>query len=201
MAESTDLLAEAPAGFAAAVNTVNQLPQDILAELVHEVLDFLECRVGMVDTLSLHKRVSSIDVKRLQGAVNALVFLFREAVRASVDAQQLVATLRSAGASVWKSEAISVLKHVWNERREPILAGSVAQQMLNIGQLIKFDWKLGVSVQSSKVQSLSRCFVSVDLAVADPTGEPKTHTFEMNVAEFKAFAQKVKEMAAVLETV
>lgn len=42
-------------GFAGAVRTLCSFPQDLLAELVNEVLDFLTYKIGVVDTDACQK--------------------------------------------------------------------------------------------------------------------------------------------------
>ena len=90
-------------GFAAAANILSSFPQDVLADLCHEVLDFLMYRVGSVDCDILQEKLApagvGIPTERAQGAINALTFTFRAAVQASVEAEELTTELKSFGAS------------------------------------------------------------------------------------------------------
>ncbi len=58
------------------------------------------------------------------------------------------------------------------------------RQVLSIGTLVGFDWKLGVAVASSQCANLNVPFVSVVVRVADINGNVISHPFEMNFTEF-----------------
>ena len=68
-------------GFNGAVKTLCTFPQDLLAELANEVLDFLTYQVGAVDTEVCQKRLAvagvTLSEEQVQGCVNALVFTLR----------------------------------------------------------------------------------------------------------------------------
>ena len=68
-------------GFNGAVKTLCTFPQDLLAELDNEVLDFLTYQVGAVDTEVCQKRLAVAGVtlpeEQVQGCINALVFTLR----------------------------------------------------------------------------------------------------------------------------
>ncbi len=52
-------------------------------------------------------------------------------------------------------------------------------------QLVDMRWKVAVSTSSRFVSNPSRCYVAVDLHVADPSGQISVHSFEMSLAKFK----------------
>ncbi len=53
-----------------------------------------------------------------------------------------------------------------------------------IGQLIDFQWRLGVAVKSHNNPNLGTPFVTLLLKVADSDNIVKEHTLELNLAEF-----------------
>ena len=59
------------------------------------------------------------------------------------------------------------------------------EKMNAVGTLVEFDWKLGVAVVSSHCQNLKIPFVRVTMKVEDGNHQVQSHTFEMNIAEFK----------------
>ncbi|XP_077200091.1 COMM domain-containing protein 6 isoform X4 [Paroedura picta] len=70
-----------------------------------------------------------------------------------------------------------------------------------VGQLIDFQWKLGVAVSSDTCRSLKCPYVTMAVKVADASGHVTSKSFEMTVAQFQNFYSQFKEMASVLETV
>eukprot|EP00729_Bicosta_minor_P021919 gene21919-24859_t len=139
--------------FAAAANILSSFPQDVLADLCHEVLDFLMYRVGSVDCDILQEKLApagvGIPTERAQGAINALTFTFRAAVQASL-----------------------------------------AHDVMNIGRLVSFNWKLGLSTESSIVKGLGRAFVAVEVKVVDSGANIQVHSFDMTLAQFQNFANE-----------
>nr|XP_015219989.1 PREDICTED: COMM domain-containing protein 6 isoform X2 [Lepisosteus oculatus] len=73
--------------------------------------------------------------------------------------------------------------------------------MINIGQLVDLQWKLGMAVSSDTCRSLNYPYVSMTLKIADTTGQLLSKSFEMTVPQFQNFFRQFREMAAVLETV
>jgi len=105
----SELLNDTPEGYAAAIRDLCTIPQDLLADLSHEVLDFLSYRVGDVDVAMLVQKLSlagfSGTPKQVQGSVNALTLTFRRAIKQQVDAPGLSTELKSFGASVAQPQA------------------------------------------------------------------------------------------------
>uniref|UniRef100_A0A7N5JUQ7 COMM domain-containing protein 6 n=1 Tax=Ailuropoda melanoleuca TaxID=9646 RepID=A0A7N5JUQ7_AILME len=75
-----------------------------------------------------------------------------------------------------------------------------ARPLLVAGQLIDFQWKLGVAISADSCKSLKLPCVTVALKVADGSGNITCKTFEMTVPQFQNFYSQFKEMASVLET-
>lgn len=59
------------------------------------------------------------------------------------------------------------------------------KQGFSIGDLIEFQWKLGVTVKSSDKQNVGVPYVSVLVKTKDPNQKISTHTFQMTLAEFQ----------------
>ncbi|XP_062831638.1 COMM domain-containing protein 6 isoform X3 [Anolis carolinensis] len=73
--------------------------------------------------------------------------------------------------------------------------------MVAVGQLIDFQWKLGMAVSSDNCKSLKSPYVTIAMKVADASGHITSKTFEMTVSQFQNFYSQFKEMASILETV
>lgn len=200
-------LLDVPQGFAAAANILSSFPQDVLADLCHEVLDFLMYRVGSVDTDILQEKLAPAGVivptERAQGAVNALTFTFRASIHAEVAAEDLTTELKSFGASVWTAKAVKVLTYVWSQRGAEACAEvkQLANDVMNIGRLVSFNWKLGLSTESSLVKGLGRAFVAVEIKVVDSGANIVVHSFEMSLPQFQKFSKQMKEMQAVVKEI
>jgi hypothetical protein len=61
--------------------------------------------------------------------------VFREAVRRKMTAEELVTSLRSAGASLFASPTIKAVKAIWSERASELIANPALAQTLTIGQV------------------------------------------------------------------
>jgi hypothetical protein len=276
---------------------LSSFPQDVLADLCHEVLDFLMYRVGSVDTDILQEKLAPAGVivptERAQGAVNALTFTFRASIHAEVAAEDLTTELKSfgtgarsfcprppyhldcvctlrtlshrmlllapglmdlatlvcdptayhpfgrlstlslfrchrlrqhtvlqrparphsltgdaptfccTGASVWTAKAVKVLTYVWSQRGAEACAEvkQLANDVMNIGRLVSFNWKLGLSTESSLVKGLGRAFVAVEIKVVDSGANIVVHSFEMSLPQFQKFSKQMKEMQAVVKEI
>ncbi len=70
---------------------------------------------------------------------------------------------------------------------------SMASKSFSVGELVSFEWRLGISMQSNSCKNLAHPFVSVLLKVRDhssstssnPGGNTKTYTIEMDLAQFQ----------------
>jgi len=56
---------------------------------------------------------------------------------------------------------------------------------VNCRQLIDMQWSLGMSVASSNCRNLNSPFVTVQLRVAEWSGNVTERSFEMSLSEFK----------------
>ncbi|XP_038056334.1 COMM domain-containing protein 6-like [Patiria miniata] len=192
-----------PEGFTSAVEILNLFPKDLLAELCHEVIAFLQFSKGLVSATQYLDKLHDVDVQSseqaVQGAINALTFLFRSAARAKVLPDDLVKELRQS--LVWSDSCIDVIKEVWTEKGKSVCSAQGVNQLLSVGQLVDMQWKLGVAMTSDVCRSLNSTFVMMSLKVADPSGQVTTKSLEMTVAEFKNFSKQIREMAAMLEMI
>jgi len=203
----SELLNDTPEGYAAAIRDLCTIPQDLLADLSHEVLDFLSYRVGDVDVAMLVQKLSlagfSGTPKQVQGSVNALTLTFRHAIKQQVDAPGLATELKSFGASVWTAKAVNVVKHVWSERGAAA-CGEVqrlSQDVLNIGNLVHMKWKLGLSTQSSLAKNMGRAYVGIELTLKDSADNTKIESFELSLSQFQNFSKQMKDMQTMINEI
>eukprot|EP00035_Acanthoeca_spectabilis_P034171 m.27518 g.27518 ORF g.27518 m.27518 type:complete len:204 (+) comp6440_c0_seq1:55-666(+) len=197
-------VADTPTGFVPAVGVLCTFPQDLLAELTNDVLDFLSYTLGAVDTASYRKRLraSGIDLTavKVQGATNALIYSLRDAVVNKLDQAGLVAKLKGYGATVWSGKSVNVVKHVWGERGAQVCqaAASLPQSIMNIGRLVSFKWALKMSVECNTAKNLNRAFIAVDLKVADGADCVHTKSFEMSLFHFQNWSKQLREINNVI---
>ncbi|XP_035682403.1 COMM domain-containing protein 6-like isoform X2 [Branchiostoma floridae] len=203
MATTQFSLQRVPQGFYSAVDTINGLPQDILAEMCQEVGLFLQYKIGSVNTARFCERIQETCVDtshhEVQSAINALTFLFRSAASSQASTSELVQQLKVSGA--WTKDSLAVVKHVWDQQGKLLTASDSVSQVLNIGQLIDMKWRLGVAIGSDTCRNLNSPFVAMTIKIAEPSGNVVTKSFEMTVPEFQNFSRQMKDMAAMLETV
>lgn len=64
------------------------------------------------------------------------------------------------------------------------MAESKAKQFKPIGQLVDFQWRLGVAMKSHNCANLGTPYISVLVKVADSDNKVTDYTFEMNFQEF-----------------
>eukprot|EP00041_Stephanoeca_diplocostata_P030731 m.937279 g.937279 ORF g.937279 m.937279 type:complete len:202 (+) comp23814_c0_seq4:81-686(+) len=201
------MVANVPQGFAEAVRSLCTFPQDLLAEVAHEVIDFLSYKIGAVDTESTYKRLhaanSTLTSQQVQGAINALVYTFRDAVRSGLTTEALTTQLKDFGASVWSGKAVKVVVHVWGDRGEQACADAKAlpQAIMHVGQLVGFRWKLAISVESSAARNLGRAFVALEMKVSDNSNRIKTHSFELSLYQFQNFAKQLREIHGIISEI
>ncbi|XP_053168806.1 COMM domain-containing protein 6 isoform X2 [Hemicordylus capensis] len=134
----------------------------------------------------------------LTKVVNVVSFVFRIAAKNKFSSEELSNRLGNAVGTLPK-QAVQVIRHVWNEQGKSIT--EEAKNVVAAGQLIDFQWKLGMAVSSDSCKSLKSPYVTIAVKVADASGHITSKTFEMTVAQFQNFYSNFKEMAAVLETV
>jgi len=72
---------------------------------------------------------------------------------------------------------------------------------LKLGQLVGFEWKLGVGVSSSHCRALNSPFVAIVLRIAQPDGRISAHALELTLRQFQDFSKTFHDIAAQLETV
>jgi len=61
-------------------------------------------------------------------------------------------------------------------------------KVFNVGQLLDFEWKLGVAVESNNCKKLNAPFVSILLRTLDDNGKVVSHAFELSFPEFQVSA-------------
>ena len=96
-----------------------------------------------------------------------------------------------------------MLTYVWSQRGAEACAEvkQLANDVMNIGRLVSFNWKLGLSTESSLVKGLGRAFVAVEIKVVDSGANIVVHSFEMSLPQFQKFSKQMKEMQAVVKEI
>ncbi|XP_068703079.1 COMM domain-containing protein 6-like [Montipora capricornis] len=195
----SNIFTDVPQGFNSAVEVLNSLPQDILAEMCQDVAAFLQYKIALFPLEQYQKSLQSAEISYDAKLVfNAISYIFRCAAKAKLPTDKLIAELKTS--LCWKESTLSAFKHVWNEQGK-ILCSSDLAQTLSVGQLLDMKWKLSVGVSSSACRSLNSPYITALITATDPSGAILTKSFEMTIGEFKKFASQMREIASVLETV
>jgi len=73
--------------------------------------------------------------------------------------------------------------------------------VLNVGQLVDLEWRIGIAVKSSSCNNLAAPYVSVLAKVADPGNHKITsHTFELSIPQFMDFAKNFRDISDLMES-
>mmetsp|Transcript_41960 Transcript_41960/g.95677 ORF Transcript_41960/g.95677 Transcript_41960/m.95677 type:complete len:155 (+) Transcript_41960:119-583(+) len=153
----------------------------------------------MAPTLDARESASTSPPALLQArqAINAATHMFREAARRRASPQEFAEGVTTSGLS---QGSCAVLARVFRQRAPALAAAENVKASLSIGTLDSFDWRLAVGTQSSETEVLNAPHVTLRFRVADPSAKVASHSVEMTIQEFEAFAAQVAEMSAVLET-
>merc|ERR1739849_22009 len=73
-------------------------------------------------------------------------------------------------------------------------------KVFNVGQLLDFEWKLGVAVESNNCKKLNAPFVSILLRTLDDNGKVVSHAFELSFPEFQEFAKNFRDISNLMES-
>ncbi|XP_074619664.1 COMM domain-containing protein 6-like [Acropora palmata] len=195
----SSIFTNVPQGFNLAVEVLNSLPQDILAEMCQDVAAFLQYKIALFPVEQYQKCLQNAEISYDAKLIfNAISYIFRCAAKAKLPTDKLITELKSS--LCWKDSTLAVIKHVWNDQGK-ILCSSDLVQTLNVGQLLDMKWKLSVGVSSSTCRSLNSPYITALVSATDTSGAVLTKSFEMTIGEFKKFAAQMREIASVLETV
>ncbi|XP_062982074.1 COMM domain-containing protein 6 isoform X1 [Elgaria multicarinata webbii] len=193
-----------PWDFGNTVDIIKTIPQDLLAELCEQIIQYMQCQIPAVNTVELCQRFQAagieIVVSDLTKVVNAISFVFSTAAKNKLSSEELSTRLGSSVSTLPK-QAVQVIRHVWNEQGSSIIMSADGKNIAAVGQLMDFQWKLGMAVSSDSCKSLKSPYITMAVKVADASGHITSKTFEMTVPQFQNFYNQFKEMAIVLETV
>ncbi|KAG8452243.1 hypothetical protein GDO86_004152 [Hymenochirus boettgeri] len=166
-------------GFEKTGNLINRCNPDLFAELCQHIVQHLLSQKIGIDNQILLKRFQASGVQtnedELKKIVHGVTFLFR-----------------------W---FMQVIRHVWNEEGRHLTEAERTKGLVPVGQLVDFQWKIGMAVSSDTCRSLNHPYVSVELRIADYSGQIASKMFELTIPEFQNFFRQFKEMSASLETV
>ncbi|XP_076344911.1 COMM domain-containing protein 6-like isoform X3 [Tachypleus tridentatus] len=95
-------------------------------------------------------------------------------------------------------ENITFLTALWTEKKESL---QLCVNPVTVGKLLDLKWKVGFSVSSDVCHKVSASYVVLKFQVCQPGGVYTTRSVEMNVAQFQAFHNQLKDAALALSTV
>nr|XP_056718103.1 COMM domain-containing protein 6 [Euleptes europaea] len=190
--------------FGSTIDIIKTIPQDLFAELCGQIVQYLRCQIPGVNTVELCQRFQTAGIEivasDLAKVVNVVSSVFSTAAKNKLSSEELSTRLGSTVGTLPK-HALQVIRHVWNEQGNTIIGSEDANNIGMVGQLIDFQWKLGMAVGSDSCRSLKCPYVTMAVKVADASGRVMSKSFEMTIPQFQHFYSQFKEMASVLETV
>ncbi|MEE6470976.1 hypothetical protein FKM82_009130 [Ascaphus truei] len=190
-------------GFEKSSDLIKSLPPDIFAELCQQSIQHLQCHSAGIDRTELCQRFQAAgvqtNVEELGKLVNAVTSLFSSAAKHKLSSDDLLTTISNN--NKLPKQILQVIRHVWNEEGGRLSALEGTRGLLPVGQLVDFQWKIGMAVSSDSCRALNHPYVTVALQVANYSGQITSKVFEMTIPEFQSFFKQFKEMSAVLETV
>ena len=182
-------------GFEAGVSAINGSSSD--AAWLSEVAS------SAVAALSRREARAGADAakdERTRRTTAALQFVYRGAMEHDVTAEDLGAALQQATNFAPRAVAIVCESYgAWQAGAETKDAAeskagaggggaAAVRDIVNVGKLLRMDWKAGVSVQSSQCKALKVPFVSLVLHVLEG-GRVAAHPVELTIAEFQVRVQ------------
>jgi len=208
-----------PPGFYAANELINGLPQPLIEELVGETVDVLFSKLAPVSAAKYHKLLlslvpsSQVTVEAIGGACNAAAYIIRSGQLDKLKLADFAAMVERRSDLTEATRALFL--NAWQTHsRNGVLVSSpssaiaaassreAALSTLRLGQLVAFDWKLGLGVASTHCRSLQAPFITVALTVASGgSGLRRTYAFEMSVPQFQDFSKTIQNIAQQLESV
>ncbi|XP_040281279.1 COMM domain-containing protein 6 [Bufo bufo] len=191
------------AGFEKSSELIKLLPPDLFAELCQQSIQHLQCLNTGVDQALLCQRFQAAgvdtNVDEVRNVLNAVNHLFSAAAKHRLSTDALLNT----AVSHFKlpKQTLQVIRHVWNEEGKKLSDTECSRGLLPATQLTDFQWKIGMAASSDSCRSLNHPYVTVELKVADHSGQVQSKVFEMTIPEFQNFSKQFKEMSAALENV
>ena len=187
-------------GFSYAVKAINQIPPDLLLEMCQDVTSMLQCKTSFLPLdhyqmcLSRTSSDSDVDPKLV---VNGLTHVFRSAALGKLTPESLYNELKANAAL--KEEVLATLKRVWTQQGH-LLSNSNLSQSFNVGQLLDIQWKLSVGMSSSNCKGLNSPYITALVKSTDSFGKISSNSFEMTLSEFKKFANEMRDISSIMET-
>ncbi|XP_073436490.1 COMM domain-containing protein 6 isoform X2 [Dendrobates tinctorius] len=179
------------------------LPPDLFAELCQQCIQHLQCQSAGVDQTLLCQRFQAAgvdtNVDEVRNVINAVNYLFSNAAKHKLTTETLLNTVTSH--YKLPKQTLQVIRHVWNEEGKKLCDIECSRDLLPAAQLLDFQWKIGMAISSDGCKSLNHPYVTVELKVAEHSGQVQNKVFEMTVPEFQHFSKQFKEMSAALENV
>lgn len=190
-------------GYEFAVELLNSVKPEDLTELGCEVLQFLQYKIGAINTEKWRKKLQEtfkeFDLQKTQSIINALIYTYRSAAQTSMTDEQFTTELASS--MVFSDTTCTTLSNLWSMQGKQLMSCRLTEHALGVGQLIDVQWKVGVAMSSDTCKQLNSPFVSLTLTVADPGGNLKTYPLELTMDQFRNFTNQLKEIGKVLEMV
>lgn len=184
------------------IDLLNILPSDLLSDICHDVMLYLQLKIPAVNMLNLKEKFGQCNISMkdedVQSIINVLIHIYRSASKHKVPStefhQQLTASFK------FSQSCVECLARSWKDNEE-CLQNEQISSLFEVGKLVDMQWKLGVAVSSDSCKNLNSTFVAMTVKVADSSGKLTTHAFEMTVPQFKNLAKQLQDMARSMEMV
>ncbi|OCT95510.1 COMM domain-containing protein 6 isoform X1 [Xenopus laevis] len=188
-------------GFEKTGDLIKIVPPDLFAELCQQSVQHLQKQRSGVDSQAIFQSFQAAGVQisedELRKIIRGVTALFSTAAKYNVTCEELLSRL----ISKLPKQILQVIRHVWNEEGRRLTELKKSRDLLPSGELVDFQWKIGMAVSSDSCRSLNHPYVTVELKVSDYSGQITSKIFELTIPEFQNFYKQFKDMSAVLETV
>ncbi|XP_076344909.1 COMM domain-containing protein 6-like isoform X1 [Tachypleus tridentatus] len=134
--------------------------------------------------------------EKLLTAIHELEHILCQALKSNLSSEDFSQLLRRD--KRLSEENITFLTALWTEKKESL---QLCVNPVTVGKLLDLKWKVGFSVSSDVCHKVSASYVVLKFQVCQPGGVYTTRSVEMNVAQFQAFHNQLKDAALALSTV
>ncbi|KAJ5079880.1 comm domain-containing protein [Anaeramoeba ignava] len=187
-----------PIGFDTAIYLINKIPQNILLHLSSQAIQAIQYKSTIPKCNEIQEELNknnvSLEENEVKTLIHAILMIFREAALKEDLTEQEFYQFLSKNTFI-KSETNTILATFWKEKRLSIEKSRIPI----VGKIVDFQWKLGVSFESSHCVDLSQAFVSILMKVANQDNVVSVYSFEMTISEFENMFKSFEQMLEMLD--
>uniref|UniRef100_A0A7S0I0Z1 COMM domain-containing protein n=1 Tax=Hanusia phi TaxID=3032 RepID=A0A7S0I0Z1_9CRYP len=203
-------LSSPPEGLSSASKILDAMPKRSLEKLGNEICCIVLQKKGYLSTNALAAEIvadpeqqelviqGAEGVKRANHAINALLYIYRDAASKAVSPDLFRTTLLAR--CDLSQDTSMILTRVFEQKQALLVSSDKIKSFLSLGKLVKFDWKLSYASESSSCAALNTPVVVLHFLVSDENFQVSSHSLELTIAQFEEFAATIHEMCSLVET-